>query len=103
MKEQLFNKIAERLMHQWNAEYFKKTHPRLLTVILESMEEYASVKNNDPLHSVSCCFYIFEEMDSNGEFGCIASSIEEAKDKLVNTLKLDVNNLGYKCSHELIQ
>ncbi len=53
MKEELFNKIAERLMHKWDAKEFKKTHPRLLTVILESMEEYASVKNNDVLSDVS--------------------------------------------------
>ena len=39
-KEEIFNKIAQRLMHTWNIESFKVTHKRLYTVIMEAMREY---------------------------------------------------------------
>lgn len=54
------------------------------------------------LFSVSGCFYIFEEMDTKAEFGCIANDVDAARIRLVSELKLDKDNLAYKCSHELI-
>lgn len=96
---------AEQLLDNTShMDWLNKSQKMLVEAIMETYKELAleEVKNNAPLHSVSGCFYIFEEMDSNAEFGCIADSIEEAKEKLVSKLQLDIKNLGYKCSHELI-
>lgn len=42
-KEELFNKVANRMMHQWNIKQFKITHKRLFDVIMESMDEYEAL------------------------------------------------------------
>lgn len=43
-KEVLLNKVATRLMHEWDIEKFKTTHKRLFDVIMESMDEYAGLQ-----------------------------------------------------------
>lgn len=42
-KEELFDKVANRLMHKWDLKEFKQSHKRLYDVIMESMEEYKSI------------------------------------------------------------
>ena len=43
-KEELLNKVAERLMTEWNLNKFKASHKRLFSVIMESMDEYAGIE-----------------------------------------------------------
>jgi len=42
--EEILNKVATRMMHEWNINKFKLSHKRLFDVIIESMDEYAGVQ-----------------------------------------------------------
>ena len=40
-KEEILDKVATRMMHEWSVHKFKITHKRLFDAIMESMDEYA--------------------------------------------------------------
>ncbi len=40
-KEEILDKVAVRMMHEWSINKFKLSHKRLFDVIMESMDEYA--------------------------------------------------------------
>ena len=39
-KEEILNKVATRLMQEWNLNKFKLSHKRLFEVIMDSMDSY---------------------------------------------------------------
>ena len=65
-EENIFNEIAKKEMINWNLNDFKKSHPRLFKVIIESMKANAggqpeqlacgdAIKHNYSMHKIGRC------------------------------------------------